>query len=166
MDSEATSHADNILRLIGALVLTSQEVERLLKAVLPYANSKDTSVGAALQRHSELKRKPLGELVGLLLKYSSVAHDFRRDMEDLVDRRNRLVHHFEETYGPLLAEGRHEDVVSALERQLADLRGFRSAAREMALFVLEALRDVTFRDRPEYGEIAAACASIRQRVAS
>ncbi len=132
---------------------------------LPFVKSDDASLGAAIKRHEKLKRRPLGELAGLLTKLSSSdSPDFVRHLDQLVDNRNQLVHHFEDAYGPTLATGRHKEVIAALETQLEDLRHFRAEVQKMALFVLEALRDITFRNTPEYDQMAAVCASIRQRV--
>lgn len=166
MDNASTSDNEKILQLIGAIILTSQDIERYLKVTLPFVKNKDASLGAALRRHEKLKRRPLGELIGDLTKSSSSdSSDFVHYLDQLVDSRNRLVHHFYDTYGLRIATGRHKEVIACLETQLEDLRNFRAGMQQMALFVLEALRDITFHNTPEYDQMAAVCESFRQRIA-
>ncbi len=167
MDSTSTSDNERLLQLIGAIILTSQDVERCLKVTLPFVKSEDASLSAALKRHQKLKRRPLGELVEVLTKSSSSdSPDFELHLDQLVDNRNPLAHHFHDTYGPRIATGRHKEVIASLETQLEDLRNFRTGMQQMALFVLEALRDITFNNAPEYDQMAAVCESFRQRIAS
>ncbi len=167
MNGNSQSDNERILQLVGAIVLTSQDVEHCLKVALPFVASKDASLGAALRRHEKLKRRPLGDLVGSLTQASSLEPpDLKQYLAQLVDDRNRLVHHFNETYGQSLATGNYKDVIASLEAQLVGLRSFRTGTEQLALFVMEALRDITFRNTPEFEQMASICASFRQRVAS
>lgn len=166
---DRTSNSDNkrLLQLVGEIVLTSQEIEHCLKVTLPFVKSKDASLGAAIIRHEKLKKRSLGELAKILTKSSSSdSLGFEQYLEKLVNSRNQIVHHFHDTYGPKIAAGRHKEVIASLETQLEDLRNCRAEMQKMALFVIEALRDITFHGTPEYDQMAAACESFRQRVAS
>lgn len=85
-------------------------------------------------------------------------------MDYLVAARNQVVHHVDETYGAQLSAGAYQEVFDALETLLANLGILRSAVEHMALLVLEGLRDVTFRDTPEYEQMAALCATFQSRI--
>ena len=167
MDSKSQHDNERILQLVGAIVLTCQDTERYLKLTLPFLSSDDDSLGAALRRHEKLKRRTLGELVGNLTDSSSSdSLDFAKYLEQLVNTRNQIVHHFNETYEVRIASGGQKEVIASLESQLTNLRGLRATTEQLALFVLEGLRDVTFHNTPEYEQMAALCATFRQRVAS
>lgn len=152
---------------IGAIVLTAQEVERYLKAILPFTDSTDSSIGAALRRHRKLQSSTLGLLMKQLTKASASSRDdFRRQAGELVKRRNDVVHRFAETYGPLLKAGHHQEVVASLRVLEADLVAMRDALAQAVACLLEALRDTTFLGTPEYGEMAEVCASFRREARS
>ena len=140
---------------------------RYLKFALPFAKSKDPSLAAALKRAEKLKKRTLGELTGKFVEAStSDSLDFAEQMAYLVAARNQVVHHFDETYGAQISSGAHQDVLESLKALLANLKSYRAALEQFALKVLEALRDVTFRDTPEYSQVSELCASLRSRVAS
>lgn len=167
MASPSQPENDKILRLVGAIILTSQDAERYLKATLPFTNSEDPSLGAALKRHDKLKRRPLGELAGKFVDATtSDTLDFAQHLAQLVAGRNEVAHHFNETYGAKLAEGKHQEVVAALEALLLNLKAFRSSLEQLALVLFESLRDVVYGGTPEYEQMAALCASFRKRVVS
>lgn len=63
---DARGYARELRWRIGAIVLVAQEVERYLKAILPFMDSKDPGIGAALRRHGKLERSTLGTLMGQL----------------------------------------------------------------------------------------------------
>lgn len=153
--------------MVGAIILTSQDAERYLKAILPFTNSEDPSMGAALKRHDKLKRRPLGELAGKLVEATtSDTLDFAEHLAQLVAGRNQVAHHFNETYGAKLAAGLQQEVIGALEALLVNLRAFRAALEQLALALFEAMRDVVYRGTPQYKQMAALCASFRKRVVS
>ena len=167
MSSSASTDNEKILRLVGAIVLVSQDAERYLKVTLPFTDSDDSSLDAALKRHEKLKRRTLGELAGRFVDSSKGdSLNLAKHMAYLITTRNQVVHHFNETYGTQLSTGAYQEVVDSLETLLANLKIFRSLMEQLALAVFEGLRDLTFRDTPEYEEMAALCASFRLRVAS
>ena len=51
-----------------------------------------------------------------------------------------------------MAAGDYLEVVQSLEVLAANLKGLRSMLEQLALAVFEGLRDVPFRDAPEYSE--------------
>ncbi|MBP6096024.1 MAG: hypothetical protein KA451_07910 [Methyloversatilis sp.] len=167
MATSQRSDNEKILLLVGAIVLVSQDAERYLKFTLPFVKSEDPSLGAALKRAEKLRKRTLGELTGRFVDAStSNSVDFAQHMAYLVAARNQVVHHFNETYGAQVSSGAHQDVLDALETLLANLKSYRTGLEQIALTVLEGLRDVTFRDTPEYSEISELCASFRSQVAS
>ena len=167
MSSSPQPDAEKILRLVGAIVLVSQDAERYLKLTLPFIGSNQSGLGTTLGRLKKLEKRTLGELTGKLVDSSaSDSLDFAQHMAYLVATRNQVVHHFNETYNSQLSSGAHSEIVSSLEALLSNLKGFRSMLEQLALAVLEQLRDITFHGTPEYEKFAALCASFRQRVAS
>ena len=167
MSSSVQPDNERILRLIGAIVLVSQDAERYLKITLPFTGSEDPSLAASLKRHERLKKRTLGELAGKFVdSTASDSIDFAKHMAYLVATRNQVVHHFNETYGAQLSAGSYQEVYDSLETLLANIKIFRSVVEQLALVVFEELRDVTFRDTPEYEQIASLCESFRVRIAS
>lgn len=167
MADSRLSDNERILVLVGAIVLASQDAERYLKMVLPFVKSDDPTLGAALKRAEKLKKRTLGELTGRLVGAStSDSLDFAQDMAYLINARNQVVHHFNETYGAQISSGAHQNVVDSLETLLGNLKSYRAVLEQVVLIVLEALRDVTFRDTPEHNQISELCDSFRSRVAS
>lgn len=165
MGSSPQSHNERILRLVGAIVLASQDAEGYLKVALPFLKSGDPGLGAALKRAEKIRRQTLGQLTGMFVEASSSdSPDFPGYLERVVEARNQVVHHFNEIYGPKIASGAAEEVVAALEAKLDALRGWRAATEQLALAVLEALRDNTFRHTPQYEQMVAICDSLRRRV--
>ena len=165
--SDSPQPHDNILQLIGAIVLSAQQVEQTLKAILPFTDSQDPSFSGVKARNKKLKMRTLGDLIGKFLD-SSTFHtvDFDSQMEVLVNTRNQIVHHFGETYGAQLGSGETQQVADSLRAQLADIEQFKKALQHVALHLFEAIRDTAFYGTPEYQDMATFCASFRRRVAS
>ena len=167
MATSQRSDDEKVLLLVGAIVLVSQDAERYLKLSLPFFKSEDPSLGAALNRAKKLEKQTLGALTGKFVEAStSESLDFAQHMAYLVTSRNQVVHHFNETYGAQIRSGAHQEVLSSLETLLTNLESYRAALEQVALAVVEGLRDITFRNTPEYSQIAELCTSIRSRVAS
>jgi len=157
---------NEILELIGAIVLSAQEAEQYLKAILPFMTSQDPSLSGALARHDKLKMRTLGEVVGKFLD-SSTSHtpDLASRLHELVTTRNKIVHHFGETYGAQLRSGQLQLVADSLRAQLVGIDAFKQTLEQTALHLFEVIRDTTFDDTPEYQAMADLCASFRRRVA-
>ena len=117
MSSSSQPDNERILRLVGAIVLVSQDAERYLKITLPFIAAEDSSLGASLKRHEKLKKRTLGELAGKFVdSTTSDSLDFAKHMAYLVATRNQVVHHFNETYGVQLNAGSYQEVFDSLER--------------------------------------------------
>ncbi|WP_036165465.1 hypothetical protein [Noviluteimonas dokdonensis] len=154
-----------ILELVGAIVLSAQSSEHYLKAILPFTHTKDPSLAGALARAEKLKRRTLGDLVGKLVDASTSKSDhFEADLANLVDDRNRVVHHFAETYGKQLKDGDVEGVITALRTIRANAKALEQAVEGLALRLMEALRDITYRGTPEFDDFDALCVEFRNRL--
>ncbi|GAB3091384.1 hypothetical protein [Lysobacter terrae] len=165
--TDQQSDNEKIVILVGAIVLVSQDAERYLKLALPFLKSNDPRLGAALKRAEKLKKRTLGDLTGKFVDAStSDSLDFAQHMAYLVDARNQVVHHFNETYGAKINAGAHQDVLESLRTLLSNLKTYRALLEQIVLTVLEGLRDITFRDTPEYSQISELCDSFRSQVAS
>lgn len=151
--------------MIGAIVLSTQASERYLKLILPFTDTRDPSVGAALARHEKLKRRTLGELVGKFVDTAtSKSEHFQQDLAKLVDDRNMVVHHFSETFGEQLRAGDAAIVISSLRIMRANARSFELVIERTALGLVEGLRDTTFRGTSEFEDFAALCSEFRERI--
>ena len=156
-----------LLELIGAVVLSTQDAERCLKAILPFTDSDDPSIAGALMRHEKLKKRTLGDLVGRFVsKAHSKSDGLERHLASLVDRRNEIVHHFSDVYGQQLRDGDSKQVIATLRLLLADINAFRHALEQVVLLQFEAIRDTAFIGTPEHKEMDDICSTFRLRVAS
>lgn len=164
-DAPGSRDTGKVMALVGAIVLASQEAERHLKFLLPFTDSADPRLGSALARARKLEKRTLGELTGRLVEAStSDSLDFAGWLARLVEGRNRVVHHFSETYGSQLAAGAVDEVEASLGRLLADINRYRALAEQMSLHLLDHMRDVMFAGTPEQGEIAEFCEALRSRI--
>lgn len=136
------SLAGKVAQNIGLIVLASQDLERHLKTVV--AASGDASRGSIIQRHDKLERRSLGEVVAGFLRQATITGEGGKDelqayLSRLLDRRNKVVHHFFDTYGQALEEGRETEVfadLAALHGELVQLRDAFMAVNQAWLDVL------------------------------
>ena len=154
-----------VLELIGAIVLSTQDAETYLKAILPFTDSKDPSITGAMSHHEKIKKRTFGDLIERFVDASrSDSDSFQQHLVRLVDHRNQIVHHFGEIYGEQLRSGNSQQVVDSLRVVLANVDAFRSALEQAALHLFEAVRDITFVGTPEYQKFDDLCALFRRRV--
>jgi hypothetical protein len=168
MQSPSQIDNERVLKLIGAIVLVSQDAERYLKFVLPFKGRiEDPSLRASLDSYPKLKKRTLGELTGKFLDSTeSESMDLSQHLAGLIDARNKVVHHFNETYGQRIVAGDLQFVYGSLEALLSNLKIFRSVTEQLALVVLSGLRDFTFKETPEYEKMVELCDSFRRQIAS
>jgi hypothetical protein len=103
MSSLSQTDAQTIQQLVGAIVLISQDAERYLKITLPFLGPSATPHKDISKQIEALKKRTLGELTGKFVdSATSESLDFARHMAYLVSTRNKVVHHFNETYGAQL----------------------------------------------------------------
>lgn len=156
-----------IIYAVGAIALCCHEIEQHFKHIVPFANSGDPSLSAALKRREKLSKKPLGEVAEMFMKASSESSEsFRLLVKDVIDKRNSVIHHFYETHGSRLNEGLHEEVISDLKSQHSEAVTLLKMLRELSLALVEVMRDTTFRNTEHYKELADACAKARAHLAS
>lgn len=148
-------------------MLSTQDAERYMKMCLPFFASKDPSISTALSRHDKLKKRTFGELIGVFVDSStSDSDDFADHLAALVEQRNKIVHHFNETYAQKLRSGGSQDVVKALGVQLKNVNTFRDLLAQIVLHLFEAIKDTVFQGNPEYHDMADLCAEFRRHVVS
>jgi hypothetical protein len=151
--------------LVGQIILETQEAERLFKVILPFIGRQDDpSLGGALQRARRLTRTSFGELAKKFAAAGESNDDFATHLQTLVDERNRVVHHFAETYGPLIAAGRNAEVSTRLRTLLANVRALHQSLAGVALVLLETMLEGPFSGTDEYRELSGLCADLRARV--
>ena len=133
--------ATKLAHNIGLIVLVSQELERHLKVVV--AAIEHSATKSVVQRHQKLERRPLGEVVKRFLENVTVTEGSLTDLESyfklLLDRRNKVVHHFFETYGKEVEAGKHTDVLADLAALYKELRVVAASFRSVNEAFLESL---------------------------
>jgi hypothetical protein len=133
---------------IGLVVLASQELETHLKLVV--ALSSGVPDGDVISLHGKLQRRSLGEVVKRLLANAEVVQgspeDLQRYFEQLLDRRNRIVHHFFQTYRTELAAGNESAVLGDLAALHGELREVTRAFESINRTYVDALASETAAD--------------------
>lgn len=128
---------------VGLIVLASQDLERYLKLM---AAVSDSPLGGSItDRHQKLFRRPLGAVLGLFLRNLTVTEGSPEAVNayfhSLLDRRNKVVHHFLETYGAELSAGKHAAILQSLGQLLKELRcvtkEFRGASQAVLQLLME-----------------------------
>ena len=157
---------NEILELIGSIILATQETERSLKLIQSFTNNTESSLSSALLRHKKLSKQTFGQLVGEF-KASSVftSNDIIAQLDLLVNRRNNVVHHFHETFSSDLVSGNTNNVILALREHQTEISALRDMLGQMALRLFEAIRDTTFKDTPEFADMDAVCSALQKNVA-
>lgn len=126
---------------IGLIVLVSQELERNLKLLVAVT---DHSAASVVERHKQLERRSLGEVVKRLLGNVTVTEGRVEELEgyfrSLLDRRNKIVHHFFETYADELAAGNHAGILRDLAALHGDLLAVATSFRTVNQAFLEGLQ--------------------------
>jgi hypothetical protein len=114
---------------VGLVVLSSQHLERHLKVLAACGDSNLS--GPVSERYRRLFRRPMGEVVSIFLDSVTATEGSVPAMEaylrSLLDRRNKVVHHFYETYGCELEAGRRDEVLSNLGQLVKELRAVAKA---------------------------------------
>ena len=128
---------------VGLIVLASQELERHLKVVV--AMSDASAAHSVIDLHKNLERRGLGDVVGKFLSVATMAEGDTLGLKGyflhLLDRRNKVVHHFMETYGEDLEAGRHQKVLVDLASLCHELRESAGAFKGINLSLLQHLLD-------------------------
>lgn len=151
-----------VVYVTGAIVLCCQQIELLLKYIVPHLAQGDSNLSSVLLRHAKLERRPLGDVAGKFVEgLEGDAEHLRAYVQRVVDRRNELVHHFTQRYGDLLRAGNHGQVLGVLRQQHEDAVGLMRLLSELAVHLSEALRDTTFAGTDEYAEFSEVCAQAR-----
>ncbi|PTR32871.1 hypothetical protein C8J98_10480 [Luteibacter sp. OK325] len=156
-----------VVYAVGAIVLCSQEIERLFKFVAPFMREHDGALGTILKEHQALAKKTLGVVAGQFVEAMSGETElFKQYIQELVTERNKIVHHFGENYGALLAAEKHAEVMAGLRKQHERSLSLLRLLQELALAIAVALRDTIYWNTAEEADFAAVCESFRDSLAS
>lgn len=156
-----------IQELIGAIVLTTQEIEHHLKFITPYMGTDEIEVDRKLANRDKLKKQTFGKLVGEFLKnskFNSVKD--REHFEHLIKFRNELIHHFPEIYGSQIKSGRIDSVISALQTHLSNINYFRDSLAQLAVQLLDLICESSLDRSSESEQLRELVEVLRSRVAS
>lgn len=161
---EPLSPGQRIACAIGVFVLQSQEMEHLFKFLVAMTGTDDPSLSAKLSFAAAIEKRSLGKISGLLVDgFAGDTEPLKAHIKRIVDERNEVVHHFSKRFGSLMAEGRHDAILQELKNRRERAEELVLIFRELALEILETLRDTTYVDTDEYQEFATLCAKLRAR---
>lgn len=161
---EPLSPGHRIACAIGVFVLQSQEMEHLFKFLIAMMGGGDPSLSAKLSVAAAIEKRSLGQLLDPLVdRFTGDIEPLKTHIKRVVDERNEVVHHFSKRFGPLMAEGRYEAILQELKNRRERAEELVFIFRELALEILETLRDTTYVDTDEYQEFATLCAKLRAR---
>ena len=150
-----------IVYAVGLFVLCSQEIERQFKFILPFTNNDDPSWEGILARHNKLSKRTLGEVAGQFVETATgTVEILKQQIQCAVDNRNRIVHHFNDTYGPLLSQNKHDEILAMLKQQHEEAIILLNMLRAITLAIVQSLRDTVYRDCVHRDEIAAICSQL------
>ena len=152
---------------IGVIVLRCQEIERLFKFIVPHIDDKAPDWTSRAKRIDGLARKPLGDVAAKFVDAATGDTDaLSAYVQSFVDRRNVVVHHFGEVYGPRWAAGKHDEVLEELRYLHQDATTLLQILREILALISEATRDTVFVGTDDYAGFAAICDSLRAQLES
>jgi len=139
--TDQLSFAGKLAHNIGLIVLESQELERHMKLLAAWIDP--STHKPFLDRHKRLERRSLGEVVKQFLSNGTVTQGSIDDLEgffrSLLDRRNKVVHHFFETYREELASANHSQILSNLGELFTELRDVTKSFRDVNQAIYEDL---------------------------
>lgn len=131
--ADQLSFGTKLAHNIGLVVLESQELERHLKFIV--AVSSHSATKSLTDRHRSLRNRSLGEVVKRLMDNVTVTSGSIEDLEtyfrSLLDRRNKVVHHFFEAYADDLKAERHTEILASLAALRDELRQVARAFRSI-----------------------------------
>ena len=97
MKSEYRELVNEVLRKIGRNMLMFQQIEKGLKALLPFihSNASTNDTDSFWKYRERVKSKTLGNLINAFLESADYNPDYFGDkLKEMVAERNNLVHHF------------------------------------------------------------------------
>lgn len=126
---------------IGLIVLASQNLEKHLKFVVAITDpSADKSI---IDQHKSIEKHSLGLIVKNFMinveGSQSDINNFKMYFEKLIDRRNKVVHHFYETYADDLKAENHSQILRSLAELCTELREVAKTFQDMNQFYLDNL---------------------------
>lgn len=131
--AEQLSIGSKLAHNVGLIVLASQELEKNLKIVA--VASGQSSKDPIMKLIQKLERRSLGNVVEQFLKNVTPdqggMQEFKIYFSRILDKRNKVVHHFFETYGEDLNAGRHKEVLAGLAEIYLELQDLAHSFRDI-----------------------------------
>ena len=157
--------SEKVTFAVGAIVLRCQEIERLFKFIVPHIDGEAPEWTARAKRIDELAKRPLGDVSTKFVEATTGgAEALRAYVKSFVDKRNAVVHHFGEVYGPRIAAEQHDDVLAELKQLHQDAAALLRTLREVLLLIAETHRDTVFVGTDDYEGSSAICSDLRASV--
>src|SRR5687768_2043183 len=114
------SHLPEWLPLVGAIVLATQEAERMVKVVVSICGSTTGETEDVMRRWEKLGEQSFGQAIGAFKKSGRLDGQFERQLNQLVKDRNAVVHDFARTYGDRIGAGQEAEVIAELRLLLRE----------------------------------------------
>lgn len=138
-----------------------------MKFIVPHIDGEAPKWTARTKRIEELAKRPLGDVSTKFVEATmGDTEALRAYVKSFVDKRNAVVHHFGEVYGPRIIAEQHDDVLAELRQVHQDAAALRCTLREVLLSIAEAYRDTVFVGTDDYEGFAAICRDLRASGAS
>jgi len=154
--------SEKVTFAVGTIVLRCQEVERLFKFVIPFISGGSPTWTQITAHLDELARKTLGDVAGRFVGCTSGDTDaLQAYVRNFVDRRNVVVHKFNEEYGQRWAAGQHEEVLAELRLLHQDATTMLRLLKQITADIAEKTRDALFVGSDELDGFSAMCGSLR-----
>ncbi|UKO97655.1 OST-HTH/LOTUS domain-containing protein [Nostoc sp. UHCC 0870] len=103
MESEYRNLIDKVLKQVGRNILLFQQIEKGLKIILPFIShptAPQKDIDDIRKQREFVKAKTLGLLVNSLVKSTDSNVDYyAKNLKNIVNKRNQLVHHFGDKQG-------------------------------------------------------------------
>ncbi|WP_413626023.1 hypothetical protein [Luteibacter sp. Lutesp34] len=162
--NDRVTSEERIVLAVGAYVIQAQELEHLLKFLLPMTDEADPSLKAVIGRSAALSKKPMGVVAQAFVKscpgdIAALQEHFAKIISD----RNEIVHHFSARFGPLLNAKQFEEILREFKRRHRQVKDLIQTLRPMALKVVEVLRDGPYAGTDQYEEFARVFLALQSR---
>lgn len=155
---------DRILRAVGAYVLQAQELEHLLRFLLPMTDENEPSFTGILSRSAKLSKKSLGLMATEFTRaMSGDIAELQQQIAEIIAERNEIVHQFASRFAHLISSNQFEEILTEMRRRHQRVTDLIRVLRPSVLAVLDALRDGPYAGTESYEEFSRLCLTLRSR---
>ena len=156
-----------VMANVGRNIVMFQVMEAVLKTLTPFMAAPGMiELNGIIERQEKSSKQMLGLVVkDFLKKFRLDQSELRAQFEELLEGRNRLVHHFSQQYGSeLQTSAGCENIIRELKKQYQVVHAFASMLEGLRAALLDGLCETTFRGTPEYEEMRAMCTELKARL--